>query len=114
VFALTITTLVLGFAAGMYAAISYLPPLAETREGVITTWTVRALIACATAWTAVEIYDLIHAYATFTFQLGNITRAELLNETVHSIFTLSGLLIAAAAIVYLLAPADDGPEPRES
>jgi hypothetical protein len=118
VFALTITMLVLGLGAGLYAAARFLPPLAETREGAIATWTVRALVGGATAWTALALYDLIHAYVTSTQREGSmpvtIDKAEVLQTTVQSILLLDSLLIGAAGIIYLLAPTDDARDPSEA
>jgi hypothetical protein len=109
VFALTIATLVLGLAAGIYVSARFLPPLAKTREGAIATWTVRVLIGCATAWAAVSIYDMIHAYATDVSREGgfpaSLDKSEILKSAVESIF-----LIGSAGIIYLLAPAEDARE----
>jgi hypothetical protein len=114
VFALTIVTLVLGFAGGMYVSLRYLPPLAGTREGTIATWTVRLLVACAAAWTAVTIYDMVHEYATLSgpghVEFLGSSKAGILRDTVQSILQLDGLLIGAAGIIYLLAPAEEAGE----
>jgi hypothetical protein len=115
VFALTIASLVLGLAGGVYAAIRFLPPLASTREGTMATWVVRLLFGCAVAWTAQEIYVAVHQYAYLGSDtgLGSIgsTRAEILKSTVESTLLLGSLLVGSASIVYLLAPAD---EPHEA
>ncbi|HXD53906.1 MAG TPA: hypothetical protein VN618_04055 [Solirubrobacteraceae bacterium] len=104
----TIACLVLGLAAGMWSAARYLPPRAQTEEGVIATWLVRGLIGCALAWAAVQIYFAIHAYANLhsdgTFPRLGASRTEILSETVQSILLLDGLLIGVAAVVHLLTP----------
>jgi hypothetical protein len=104
----TIACLVLGLAAGVWAAAHSLPPLADTREGLIATWLVRGLVGCALAWAAVQIYYTIHAYVNLhsneLFPRSGQNRSEILSLTVQSILLLDGILIGAAAIIYLLAP----------
>jgi hypothetical protein len=53
---LTVASLVLGFATGTYIAFRFLPPLADTNEGLIATWIVRLLFGCALAWACSEVY----------------------------------------------------------
>ncbi len=108
-FALTITTLVIGLAAGVYLAIRFLPPLASTREGVVAEWTVRILIGCATGWAASTIYEAVHAYVylhgnTLTPALSNDDTTEILRSTVQNILLVDSLLIGFAGAIYLLAP----------
>jgi len=113
VFALSIIFALGGFAAGVYLTYRFVPPLRDTREGTIASWIVRALTGAALSWAALELYFCIYAFANFSptneFRgpIVNGARTEILTETLRSIFLLSGLLLAAAAIVYLLAPAED-------
>ena len=95
----------------MYLAARFLPPLAETREGAIATWVVRVLFGGAVAWAALQIYFMIHAYATYghreqPFPLAGSDKTEILTSTVESILLLGGLLVGAASVVYLLGPTE--------
>ncbi len=103
----TIACLVVGLAVGTWSAWRYLPPLAATREGAIAAWVVRGFFGCAVAWAAMQIYYAVHAYATL-HPHGEFTRfenrSEILTSTFQSIALLDGLLIGAAAVIYLLAP----------
>jgi hypothetical protein len=113
VFLLSIILSLGGFAAGVYLTYRFVPPLRDTREGTIASWIVRVLIGAALSWAALELYFCIYAFANFSrtneFRgpIVNGARTAILTQTVHSIFLLSGLLLAAAAIVYFLAPAGD-------
>ena len=72
------------------------------------------LIGCATAWAAVSIYDMIHAYATHLSREGgfpaSLDKSEILKSAVESIFLIGSLLIGSAGIIYPLAPAEDARE----
>jgi hypothetical protein len=112
VFLLSIIFSLGGFAAGVYLTYRFVPPLRGTREGTIASWIVRVLTGAALSWAALELYFCIYAFAKFRpneFRGPVVTggRTEILTHALHSIFLLSGLLLAAAAIVYLLAPAGD-------
>jgi hypothetical protein len=117
VFPLSIIFSLGGFAAGVYLTYRFVPPLRDTREGAIAAWIVRGLTGAAFSWAALELYFCIYAFANlnhtneFRGPIVNGARSEILTHTVHSIFLLSGLLFAAAAIVYLLAPAGDEETP---
>lgn len=109
-FGLSITFVIAGFLAGMYLVYRFVPPLAATREGVIASWVVRAFVGAAFGWTAFHLYLGIYAFVNYAdnnngvFPLPNGSRTEILLAVMQPIFSLGGLLIAAATIIYLLAP----------
>jgi hypothetical protein len=109
-FVLTIASLLVGLAGGVYLAASYLPPLAQTREGAIATWVVRILFGCAVAWTCLQIYSTVHAFVYlghFEGVGGAIERrSNILTDAVQSVLLLGSLLVGSASIVYLLAPTE--------
>jgi hypothetical protein len=113
VFLLSIILSLGDFAAGVYLTYRFVPPLRGTREGTIAAWIVRVLAGAALSWAALELYFCIYAFANFgrtnEFKgpIVDGARTEILTHTLRSIFLLSGLLLAAAAIVYLLAPTED-------
>jgi hypothetical protein len=112
VFAGTIICLVAGLAGGLFLTIRFLPPLAHTDEGVIATWLVRVLLGLGTAWTVVQIYLAIHAYAVFQPQgaFGVYARSEILTHAVESILMPGAIVVGLAAVVFLLAPTEAEPE----
>jgi ABC-type xylose transport system permease subunit len=119
VFALTITTLVLGLAAGIFLAVRFLPPLADGRDGQIATWVVRVLIGCAVAWAAEQIYFGIHTYATGNIreaaESASFDKSSVLTGTVQSILLIDSLLIGFAGAIYLLGPPQrQAPKPASS
>ncbi len=115
-FGLSIACLVVGAAGGGYLAARFLPPLAQTREGVIATWVVRTLFAGAVAWTALQLYFMIYGYVNLHHEAGFPARisgdkTEILTGTVQSILLYSAILVGSASVIYLLAPTD-GAEDR--
>ncbi len=116
VFALTIISLLVGLGAGLYLTIGFLPALAATFEGTLATWLVRVLVALAASWTCVQIYLAIHAYAIGVPPgiYATYERSEILTHAVESILMPAAVLVALAAVVFLLAPAGGPPEGRST
>jgi hypothetical protein len=112
VFGLSIACLAVGAAGGAYLAARFLPPLAQTREGVIATWVVRVLFGSAAGWIALQVYFMIYAYANYghrepgSIPIPTTGKTEILTSTVQSILGLGGLLVGSASVVYLLAPTE--------
>lgn len=109
-FGLSIAFVIAGFLAGMYLVYRFAPPLAATREGVIASWIVRTLVGAAFGWTAFHLYLGIYAFVNYAdnnngvFPVPNGSRTEILLAVMQPIFSLGGLLIAAATVICLLAP----------
>jgi hypothetical protein len=86
--------LALGFTAGTYLAFRFLPPLADTREGLIATWIVRLLFGCAGAWACSELYYVVRAYVGLSridgsFQSLSEIRSNILTGAVKSILAVA-------------------------
>jgi hypothetical protein len=117
--ALTIVTALGGFTLGTYATYRYAPSLGNAPSSVVVGLIVCGLVGAACGLACMYIYLAIHAFA-YTPALDGLTGAELGSNSgspdagifinaVYSIASQSGVLLAAAAGVYLLAPA--APEP---
>lgn len=109
-FAITITSLVVGFAIGVLLAWRFLPPLATTREGVLATWLVRILFGLGISWSCLQVYYAIHSYVSLTSReailgLGE-SRSDILSRAVSSILMPGALLVGLSAAIFLLAPTD--------
>ncbi len=118
-FALTIVAALGGFTLGTYATYRYAPSLGNAPSSVVVGLIVCGLVGAACGLACMYIYLAIHAFA-YTPALDGLTGAELGSNSgspdagifinaVYSIASQSGVLLAAAAGVYLLAPA--APEP---
>jgi heme/copper-type cytochrome/quinol oxidase subunit 2 len=109
-FGVSIACVVVGFLAGTYLVYRFVPPLAATREGIIALWVVRTLVGVALSWAVLQVYFGIYAFVNypdagrFMPPVPSGSRAEILTSTLEPIFLLSGLLTAAATVIYLLAP----------
>lgn len=118
--ALTIVTALGGFALGAYATYRYAPSLGNAPSSVAVGLIVCGLVGAACGLACMYVYLAIHAFATTpafdtglaTAGIGSSGRspdAAILTNLVYSIASESGVLLAVAAGVYLLAPA--APEP---
>lgn len=112
--ALTIVTALAGFVLGAYATYRYAPSLGNAPSSVAVGLIVCGLVGAACGLGCMYIYLAIHAFA-YSPALDGLTGAELTSNgaspdaaifinAVYSIASQSGVLLAVAAGVYLLAP----------
>lgn len=122
--ALTIVTALAGFALGAYATYRYAPSLGNAPSSVAVGLIVCGLVGAACGLACMYVYSAIHAFA-YSPGLDALTGAELDSSggspdagifinAVYSIASQSGVLLAVAAGVYLLAPAAPGPVPAST
>lgn len=117
--ALTIVTAVIGFAFGAYATFRYGPTLSQRPGTTAVGLVVCALVGAACALAFMYVYLAVHAFST----QGNIDTglarageafggtspdASIFVNAVFSIASESGVLLALAAGVFLLAPSHRG------
>jgi hypothetical protein len=118
--ALTIVTALGGFALGTYATYRYAPALGNAPSSVAIGLIVCGLVGAACGLACMYVYLAIHAFVTtpaFDTGLANAgigsdgrsPDAAILTNVIYSIASESGVLLAVAAGVYLLAPV--APEP---
>jgi hypothetical protein len=120
--ALTIVTTLAGFALGAYATYRYAPALSDAPASVAVGLVVCGLVGAACGLGCLYVYLAIHAFATEP-SLGNglavagigsggtSPDADIFTNAVYSIASQSGVLLAVAAGVYLLAPSTHEPAP---
>ncbi len=92
-------------AAGVWASSRWLPALAEGSVGGVSFFAVCGLLGAALAVCGLRTYDLIETVSQGGF---GDTRRDLLASGLASILWETGLLVALAFAVYLLAPRPDG------
>jgi hypothetical protein len=96
-------------AAGVYASTRWLPDLAPGPVGGVAFFVVCGLLGASLAVFALNIYDLVETLAQRDFDdLGR----SFLASGLASLLWQSGLLVAAAMAVYLLAPPASDQEDR--
>jgi len=116
---LTVVTALAGFALGAYATYRYAPSLGNAPSSVAAGLIVCGLVGAACGLGCMYVYLAIHAFATSP-GLDGLAHGELSSDggspdpgifisAVYSIASQSGVLLAVAAGVYLLAPT--APEP---
>jgi hypothetical protein len=112
---LTIVTTLAGFALGAYATYRYAPALGAGSAGVIAGLIVCGLVGAACGLACLYVYLAIHAFVTAPAiddglaaagigSGGRSPDADIFTNAVYSIAGQSGVLLAVAAGVYLLAP----------
>jgi hypothetical protein len=117
--ALTIITTLVGFVLGAYATYRYAPALSDTPASVAVGLIVCGLVGCACGLACLYVYLAIHAFATAPalgsglasagLGSGGSPDADIFANAVYSIASQSGVLLAVAAGVYLLAPSSHEP-----
>jgi hypothetical protein len=117
--ALTIVTAALGFAFGAYTTFRYGPTLDKRPGSVAVGLIVCALVGAAFALAFMYVYLAVHAFATADNIDAGFARgsesfggsspdASIFVNAVFSIASESGVLLALAAGVFLLAPSHAG------
>jgi hypothetical protein len=114
ILALTIATTLAGFALGAYATYRYAPALSDAPASVAVGLIVCVLVGGACGLACLYVYFAIHAFATEPalgsglasagLGSGGSPDADIFANAVYSIASESGVLLAVAAGVYLLAP----------
>jgi hypothetical protein len=105
----SLVTTIAGGLAGGWLVWWYIPDLRPTREGRIATWIVRVLVGSAVGLAALQIYLAIHNDTQNIGGSQSERAASVIAQIVTGVIPVSGILLALAAIVYLLGPvAEDG------
>ncbi len=86
------------FIAGMWAATSWLPPLAEGAVGTLVYVAVSGLAGAVLAVIGIHVWQIVHAERAFG------SSPEIVSTRVDSLLWESGTLAALALIAYMLAP----------
>ena len=118
---LTIATTLVGFALGSYMTYRYAPTIARAPGSVAVGLVICTLAGAACGLAFLYVYLAIYAFAheptsvgIASAPLGVVERsldANIFISAVYTIATESGVLLALAAGVYLLAPAHEEPAP---
>ena len=98
--AVPVVIFVVCFAAGVYASSRWLPELASGSVGGIALFAVCGLLGAALALAGLRIYSLVEALSDHF----GLPSHEIFAEDVGTLLWESGLLVALAFTVYLLAP----------
>ncbi len=100
------------FGGAVMASARWLPDLAPGSVGGLAFFVVVGLIGAAAGVLGLHVYEVVRSLE-HTNPIGPYGRSDELAVGVGEILRDSGTLIGLAAIVYLLAPADEG-EPAEA
>lgn len=108
---LAIALMVAAFACGYILIAKYVPGLRGTRSGMIGNVFVRGLVGAASVFAVLSLYDLGASLQLY----GDISPpdeffgsdASAIASTVLRIFWYSGLLLAAAGVIWYLGPPEE-------
>jgi hypothetical protein len=89
------------FTAGMWAATTWLPPLAEGPVGTLVYFAVCGLAGAVLAIFGVRVWDIVHELGESGQVLGS---PRIVADDLVSVFWECGSLAALTLVAYLLAP----------
>jgi len=97
------------FIAGMWAATTWLPPLADGPVGTLVYFVVCGLSGAVLASVGIHVWQIVHRIEITPEHLHGIlaglsARAEIVANVLTGLLWESGSLAALALIAYLLAP----------
>jgi hypothetical protein len=95
----------LAFAAGVYIAERFAPPLAATRTGLVARWTVDALTGAACAVIVLTLFLAVRVATENPYP--GFARGDSIGSELATALWQGGLLVGLAAVVHLLAPAPE-------
>ena len=100
-----IAIFVVCLAAGVYASSRWLPDLAPGRVGGIAFFAVCGLLGAAAAVFGLDIYGIVEDVGE---GFRGLEEGRILGSGLGSLLWQTGVLVAAALAVYLLAPPQEG------